>query len=65
MNHESGTVTFQKNECYFLDWKPFKNDEKCLLFYPKSSFRSQDISQDFCSQLFGHVGKTAWLERSG
>ena len=26
------------------NWKPFKNDEKCFLFYLKSSFRSQDIS---------------------
>ena len=28
---------------YLLHWKPFKNDEKCFLFYLKSSFRSQDI----------------------
>ena len=28
---------------YFLQWKPFKNDEKCFLFYLKSSFCSQDI----------------------
>ena len=26
-----------------LQWKPFKNDKKCFLFYLKSSFRSQDI----------------------
>ena len=29
--------------CYLLDWKPFKNDEKCFLFHLKSFFRSQDI----------------------
>ena len=28
---------------YLLQWKPFKNDENCLLFHLKSSFRSQDI----------------------
>ena len=31
-----------KNLCYLLDWKPFKNDEKCFLFRLKSFFRSQD-----------------------
>ena len=25
------------------NWKPFKNDEKCILFHLKSSFCSQDI----------------------
>ena len=32
-----------KKLCYFLDWKPFENEEKCFLFHVKSSFRSQDI----------------------
>ena len=32
-----------KNLWYLLDWKPFKNDEKCFLFQLKSSFCSQDI----------------------
>ena len=32
-----------KKLCYLLDWKPFKNDEKCLLFHLKRSFCSQDI----------------------
>ena len=27
----------------FGNWKSVKNDEKCFLFYHKSSFRSQDI----------------------
>ena len=35
--------TFQKKLCHLLHWKPFKDDEKCFLFYLKSSFRSQDI----------------------
>ena len=39
----SRSLTFQKCFCYLLDWKPFKNDEKCFLFYLKSSFCSQDI----------------------
>ena len=34
--------SFQKNLCYLLDWKPFRNDEKWFLFHLKSSFRSQD-----------------------
>ena len=32
-----------KNLGYLLDWKPFKNYEKCFLFRLKSFFRSQDI----------------------
>ena len=33
-----------KNNCfYLLQWKLFNNDEKCFLFYLKSSFRSWDI----------------------
>ena len=34
----------KKNLCYLLDWKLFKNNEKCFLFHLKSSFCSQDIS---------------------
>ena len=40
---KSRTLTFQKFFFNFLQWKPFKNDEKCFLFHLKSSFRSQDI----------------------
>ena len=32
-----------KSETIFVNWKPFKNDEKCFLVHLKSSFRSQDI----------------------
>ena len=32
-----------KSETILVDWKPFKNDENCSLFYLKGSFRSQDI----------------------
>ena len=39
----SRTLTFQKRLCYLLQWKPFKNDEKCYLFHLKISFPSQDI----------------------
>ena len=28
---------------YFLQWKPFKSDEKCFLTHLYSSYRSQDI----------------------
>ena len=38
-----GLSPSKKTSFYFLQWKPFKNDEKCFLFYLKSSFRSQDI----------------------
>ena len=34
--------SLQKNVCYLLCWKPFKNDEKYFLFHLKSSC-SQDI----------------------
>ena len=44
----------KKKMRYLLQWKPFKNDEKCFLFHLKSSFRSQD---KFLSWLFGHAEK--------
>ena len=50
-----------RSETVFDNWKTFKNDEKCFLFHLKSSFRSQ-VSK-FLSRLFGHVEKTARLER--
>ena len=34
---------YPKKFCSLVHWKPFKNYEKCFLFYLKSSFRSQDI----------------------
>ena len=37
-----GHFISQKNLCHLLDWKPFKNDEKSLLFHLKRSFRSQN-----------------------
>ena len=33
----------RKNLRYLLHWKLFKNNKKCFLFHPKSSFCSQDI----------------------
>ena len=38
-----GPSPSKKNSFYLLQWKSFKNDEKCFLFHLKSSFRSQDI----------------------
>ena len=45
------TLTFQKKLFHLLQWKSFKNDEKCFLFQLKSSFCSQDI-QIFLSCIF-------------
>ena len=42
-----------KNLWYLLDWKPFKNDEKCFLFQLKSSFCSQDI-YDFVTTFWSY-----------
>ena len=38
-----GVSLSQKNLFYWLQGKPFINDEKCFLFHLKSSFRPQDI----------------------
>ena len=38
-----GLSPSKKKLCYLLDWKSYKNDEKCFLFHLKSFFRSQDI----------------------
>ena len=32
----------KKISIIYLNWEPFKNDEKCVLFYLKNSLRSQD-----------------------
>ena len=36
-------VVFLSSHSPFASLKPFQNDKKCLLFYLKSYFRSQDI----------------------
>ena len=56
-----GFYPSKKKIASFVQCKPVINDEKCFLFYPKSSFLSQEIN--FFSWLFGHVEKTALLER--
>ena len=38
-----GLSSSKKISFYLLQWKPFKNDEKCFLFHFKRSFRFQDI----------------------
>ena len=48
-------------QLFWKTLKPFKNDEKCFLFHLKSPFRSQVFK--FLSWLFGHVEKTARLQR--
>ena len=50
---------YVRSETIFDKWKPFRNNEKCVLFQPKSSFRSQDIFV----LTFWSCRKTAWLER--
>ena len=40
-------------------WKSFKDDEKCFMFYLKSSFCFWFISMSFL--ISGHVGK--WLDK--
>ena len=37
-NHLCLTLIFQKKLFYLLQWKPFKNDEKCVLFKLKALF---------------------------
>ena len=38
---KTGLSPSKKISCYFLEWKPSKNDENGFLFHLKSSFRSQ------------------------
>ena len=51
-----------KNWFDLLYWKPFKNDQKCFFYF---ILEAQFILKmfKFLSWLFGHVGKTARLER--
>ena len=56
-------LSHSKKLSSLLHWKTFTYDEECFLFHLKSSFRSQGWK--FLSWLFGHVEKTAWLERQG
>ena len=54
-----GLLSSKKNLCYLLDWKPFKNDEKCFFFILKTLFVPKIFM--FLPWLFGHVGKMTWL----
>ena len=49
-NLKSVGLSFQKNLCCLLGWKPYKNDEKYFLFQLKSSFRSQRY-KSFCHDI--------------
>ena len=49
-----------KKHCFICFKKPFKNDEKCFLFYLKSSFLSQEFK--FLPLFFGYVEKTISLK---
>ena len=40
VSYQTRTVSSQKGWFYLLQWKPFKNDNKCFQFNVKSSFRS-------------------------
>ena len=54
----SPSLTFQKNLFYLLQWKPFKNDKKCILFHLKGLLDFKVFK--FSSWIFGHVEETAW-----
>ena len=43
VNSKVGLSLSKKKMFYLLRWKPFKYDEKCILFHYKISFRSEDI----------------------
>ena len=41
--HQAGRVKVGLSQMfYLLQWKPFKNEENCILFHLKNSFRSWD-----------------------
>ena len=41
--HQAGSVEVGLSQMfYLLQWKPFKNEENCILFHLKNSFRSWD-----------------------
>ena len=50
-----------KKYIYLFQWWPFKNDEKCFYFILKALFILKILN--FMSWRFGHLEKTAWLER--
>ena len=54
-----GLSPSKKNSFYLLQWKPFKNYEKCFLIL-KALFTPEIFK--FLSWLFGDVEKTARLE---
>ena len=43
LNFAKSVSHLPKKMFYLLQWKPFKNDEKCVSFHLKGSFCSQDI----------------------
>ena len=61
ISFKDGLSPCKKNLHYLLHWKPFKNDGKCFSFHSKAIFVLKIFK--FLSWLFGHVRKTAWLER--
>ena len=55
---------------YLLDWKLFKNDEKCFLFHLKNFFHSQDkfLSQLFCHKFWSYrknslISQNSWRHK--
>ena len=58
---KGGLSPSKKSLFYLLQWKDFKNDEKCFLFHPRNSFCSQDIW--ILVLTFWSCRKTVWLER--
>ena len=56
-----GLSKLPKKDFYLFQSKPFKNDEKCFSFILKTYFVLKLFK--YLSWVFGHVEKTAWLER--
>ena len=56
-----GLSPSKKIYIFNFNGKPFKNDEECFYFILKALFVLKAFN--VLSWPFGHVGKTAWLER--
>ena len=61
VNPQSWTLPFQRNLFYLLQWKPFKNDEKCSWSHRKNSLRFKSFKS--FSWIFRHVARKNGLIR--
>ena len=58
---KAGLSPSTENYFYLLHWKPLKKMKNAFYFILKAIFVLEILT--FLSWLFGHVEKTAWLER--